>query len=90
MNVDLTPELESLVEQSVATGLYHDASEVMREALRCWLDARGREELARIEAARGFEQLVEGKTVALDMERAKRMATANAEVGHRVSPLVRP
>lgn len=40
MNVSLTPELENIVRQSVASGLYNDASEVMREALRCWLDVR--------------------------------------------------
>lgn len=38
MNVSLTPELEKLVGQRVASGMYHSASEVIREALRLLLD----------------------------------------------------
>lgn len=34
MNVSLTPELEKLVRAKVASGLYNNASEVVREALR--------------------------------------------------------
>jgi len=34
MNVSLTPTLENFVRETVATGLYNNASEVMREALR--------------------------------------------------------
>jgi antitoxin ParD1/3/4 len=34
MNVSLTPELEALVNDKVRSGLYHTASEVVREALR--------------------------------------------------------
>ncbi|MCI5065262.1 type II toxin-antitoxin system ParD family antitoxin [bacterium] len=34
MNVNLTPELEALVQNKVASGLYNSQSEVVREALR--------------------------------------------------------
>jgi antitoxin ParD1/3/4 len=34
MNVNLTPELETLVQNKVKTGRYNSASEVVREALR--------------------------------------------------------
>jgi len=34
MNVSLTPELEKYIRRKVATGLYNNASEVIREALR--------------------------------------------------------
>ncbi|MGH6839463.1 MAG: type II toxin-antitoxin system ParD family antitoxin [Methylocella sp.] len=34
MNVNLTPELEEMVRQKVASGLYTSAAEVIREALR--------------------------------------------------------
>jgi len=34
MNVSLTPELEEMVNQKVASGMYSSASEVIREALR--------------------------------------------------------
>ncbi len=34
MEVSLTPKLEDLVRRKVESGLYHDASDVVREALR--------------------------------------------------------
>jgi antitoxin ParD1/3/4 len=34
MNVNLTPELEKLIQQKVRSGLYNNQSEVVREALR--------------------------------------------------------
>ncbi|HEY3330900.1 MAG TPA: type II toxin-antitoxin system ParD family antitoxin [Capsulimonadaceae bacterium] len=34
MNVSLTPELDAYVSQKVQTGMYHSASEVIREGLR--------------------------------------------------------
>jgi antitoxin ParD1/3/4 len=34
MNINLTPELEELVREKVASGRYGSASEVVREALR--------------------------------------------------------
>lgn len=38
MNISLTPELESFVRHKVASGLYNNASEVIREALRTLLE----------------------------------------------------
>lgn len=34
MNISLTPELDTFVQQKVQTGMYHSASEVIREGLR--------------------------------------------------------
>ena len=34
MHVSLTPELESIIKSKVESGLYNNASEVIREALR--------------------------------------------------------
>jgi antitoxin ParD1/3/4 len=34
MHISLTPELESQIREKVKTGLYNNASEVIREALR--------------------------------------------------------
>ncbi|MDD5579427.1 MAG: type II toxin-antitoxin system ParD family antitoxin [Methylobacter sp.] len=34
MHISLTPELESIVKEKVASGFYNNASEVVREALR--------------------------------------------------------
>ncbi|MDX2241563.1 MAG: type II toxin-antitoxin system ParD family antitoxin [Leptolyngbyaceae cyanobacterium bins.302] len=38
MNVSLTPELEKYINDKVASGLYHSASEVIREGLRLLKD----------------------------------------------------
>lgn len=38
MNVSLTPELEKYIDEKVASGLYHSASEVIREGLRLLKD----------------------------------------------------
>jgi len=43
MNVSLTPKLEAFVKAKVKSGLYNNASEVLREALRL-LQARDRAE----------------------------------------------
>lgn len=66
MHISLTPELENAVKAKVQPGLYNNASEVVREALRQSL-ARDSENawLAR-EAAIGFAQLEAGQTVVVD------------------------
>ena len=46
MNVSLTAELEQLVNEKVASGMYHSASEVIREGLRL---LKERDELRRIQ-----------------------------------------
>ena len=51
MNVNLTPQLESLIKQKVASGLYNSASEVVREALRL-LEEQDRVRTLRLEALR--------------------------------------
>lgn len=38
MNISLTPELEKYIRHKVASGLYNNASEVIREALRALLE----------------------------------------------------
>ena len=38
MNVSLTPELEAFVRMKVGTGIYNNASEVVREALRLLIE----------------------------------------------------
>ncbi|ESQ91217.1 hypothetical protein ABAC460_06545 [Asticcacaulis sp. AC460] len=49
MNVNLTPRLEDMVRQKVAGGLYNNASEVVRDALRL-MEAQDRLQAAKIEA----------------------------------------
>jgi antitoxin ParD1/3/4 len=68
MNVSLTPQLEDLVQQKVATGLYGSASEVMREALRL-LEERDRVHALRLEELRSEirQGLDSGPATPLDM-----------------------
>ncbi len=65
MNISLTPELEELIKQKVATGMYHSASEVIREALRL-LKERDEHHQMRIEQLRrdiqiGLDQIARGE-----------------------------
>ncbi len=65
MNVSLTPELEGLVNEKVASGLYNSASEVVREALRLLFEheeiRRLRIEELRREIKVGADQIKQGK-----------------------------
>ncbi|HEX5083605.1 MAG TPA: type II toxin-antitoxin system ParD family antitoxin [Blastocatellia bacterium] len=65
MNVSLTPELENLVNEKVASGLYNSASEVVREALRLLFEQeevrRLRIEELRREIKIGAGQIKQGK-----------------------------
>lgn len=65
MNVSLTPELETLVNEKVKSGNYNSASEVVREALRMLkeqdeLKEIRREQLRR-EVMKGVEEIRSGK-----------------------------
>ena len=51
MNVNLTPQLEEMVRQKVASGLYTSASEVIREALRL-MDEQDRVRAVKLEQLR--------------------------------------
>ena len=66
MNVSLTPELEKVITDRVASGRYHSASEVVREALRL-LEQQDELYQARLEQLRkeidiGIEQLDRGES----------------------------
>ena len=51
MNISLTPELDTFVQQEVQTGMYHSASEVIREGLRA-LKERNQFRQARLDEPR--------------------------------------
>lgn len=51
MNINLTPELESLVQKKVKSGRYNSASEVVRDALRLF-EHRERIREARLQSLR--------------------------------------
>lgn len=77
MNISLTPELERLVAEKVASGLYESPSEVVREGLRLLLKA----EDARAEARKqidamlqvGIDQLDRGEGIDGEVSRARMM-----------------
>jgi antitoxin ParD1/3/4 len=66
MNISLTPELEKAVKTKVKSGLYNNASEVIREALRQSLARETEHTWLSREAAIGYAQLESGHTVSVD------------------------
>ena len=70
MHISLTPELEKVVRKKIKSGLYNNASEVIREALRNSLKQEAENEWLKREAALGFAQLEEGETVRVRSKKA--------------------
>ena len=68
MQVALTPALDRMVREKVASGLYESASEVIREALRLMAGRESGFEWLRSEATLGFEQLEAGEFVDVSRE----------------------
>lgn len=63
MNVSLTPRLEAMVREKVASGRYSNSSEVVREALRLLEEREARDRLrAALEV--GLDDLARGNVVA--------------------------
>ena len=77
MNVNLTPELDTLVRRKVASGLYGSASEVVREALRLMVEKDQlravRMEQLRQDVRKGLES---GPSEAWDPDAMKQKARA--------------
>ena len=76
MNVSLTEELESLVNEKVKSGLYTSASEVVRAGLRLLkqeeeLQATKLEKL-RYEINKGIQDVEKGNVTEFDVEEIKR------------------
>ena len=77
MNVNLTPQLEEMVRQKVASGLYTSASEVVREALRL-MEERDRVRAVKLEQLRQDirDGLNSGEPTPWDPEEIKREGRA--------------
>ena len=75
MNVSLTPQLEALLKEKVATGMYGSVSEVVREALRLLSERDSMQEIKREalkrEIAQGLDSLNNGKGQSLDIDGIK-------------------
>jgi antitoxin ParD1/3/4 len=84
-NVSLTDELDSYVEQSVRSGLYDNASEVIRAAIRALkqadLEDQAKVEALKVAIAEGLEgPFLDGPTVIAEMrELIRRRAEANRQ-----------
>ena len=86
MNVSLTKTLEEFVRNKVASGLYNNASEVMRDALRRMeADDKAKAkslDWLRAEVQKGLDDVAAGREGPLDIEdiiaegRARRQADA--------------
>jgi antitoxin ParD1/3/4 len=61
MNVSLTPELEKFVEETVATGRYSSASEVVRASLRKLEEQERWSAYAKAKIAKGLEDVAAGR-----------------------------
>ncbi len=68
----LTPELEKIVAEQVASGRYASASEVIREALRL-LDERDQLNQLREDVRRGLKQLDQGRHRPFDYQAVERI-----------------
>jgi antitoxin ParD1/3/4 len=80
LNVNLTPELETLVRDKVASGRYSSASEVVREALRL-MEERDQERHAKLQQLRrdiqaGIDSGDAGELNAADIKRRGRARLA--------------
>lgn len=78
MHISLTPELEKAVKQKVDSGLYNNASEVIREALRLSMKQEAENDWLKREAAIGYAQLEAGETIRI-RSRKQFLALARSE-----------
>jgi antitoxin ParD1/3/4 len=92
MNISLTPQLESMIRLKVEAGLYSNASEVVREALRL-MEERDRLTQLRHELSKGIDQLQAGQGVLLSESRFAELvhqAEINAEQRKPIKDAVKP
>lgn len=87
MNVSLTPQLEAMVRQKVETGLYNNASEVVREALRL-MDVRDRRERLKAAIDEGLQEIALGADTLWTPDSLRQvMQEADAEERRNVPPI---
>jgi antitoxin ParD1/3/4 len=70
MNISLTPELEKLVQSKVGSGLYNNASDVIRETLRDSLKRENEADWLCAQAAIGYAQLEAGEAIPVRSKKA--------------------
>ncbi len=92
MNVSLTPRLEAMIHAKVESGLYNNASEVVREALRI-MEREERVQRLRDEVQIGLDQIDRGEWIEYTddtMERLRREAEQDIRLGKPVRDVVKP
>ena len=92
MNVSLTPQLEAIVRKKVESGMYGNASEVIREAIRI-MDQRDQLARLRAELAEADEQIDRGEYVDFTpdfFERLDRDVELRIAAGVKPNPDVLP
>ncbi|TIH13388.1 type II toxin-antitoxin system ParD family antitoxin [Marinifilum sp. JC120] len=72
MHISLTPELETQIKKKVESGMYNNASEVIREALRFMNKHEELVQYMKLEALRkklaaGEDEIINGETAEYDM-----------------------
>lgn len=89
MNVSLTSELEKYVSEKVASGLYHSASEVIREGLRLLKDQDALREMRLNELRQQIQEGINsGESQPLTIEdvidRGRKRHTQRSKVSNQV------
>jgi antitoxin ParD1/3/4 len=91
MNIQLSPEIEHYLQVKVSTGFYHNAAEVIRDAIRRMKEEDGRLSLLKEAVRVGDEQIDRGEGIIYSQERLDAIsekALANARNGKQVNPYV--
>jgi antitoxin ParD1/3/4 len=83
VNVSLTPELESLVNTKVKTGMYQTASEVIREGLRLLKQRDDRQAQLIADVRAGFAEVERGNYVEYDDRGLSKLAQQIKTGGRR-------
>lgn len=60
MHISLTPKLKEYTRGKVDSGLYNNASEVIREALRLMVESDQKKALLKEAVAHGFQEIEDG------------------------------
>lgn len=68
MTISLPPALDELLARKMASGLYDNAGEVVREALRQMEARESAVSWLKLEAKTGFNQLDRGESVEMDRD----------------------
>jgi antitoxin ParD1/3/4 len=68
MNISLTPQLEKMVEKKVKSGMYHTASEVVREGLRLLKERDDEYERLKRDIQEGIDDIERGNYTEWDLD----------------------